>query len=158
MVDGRRARRFPRTAAGAAARATLVVVLALVGCAPVHGEHAATTSGPQQRLGRLVFSDVRVLVPGEGQPGIVLGTVRNESDVSDVVFLSLPGGSVTAVVVEGGRTVVLGGEPQAAAVFSLSASSDASVELLVQSATYGSRTLVTAVTDDPATSVRPIAG
>ncbi|MGO1316108.1 MAG: hypothetical protein ACTMIR_03605 [Cellulomonadaceae bacterium] len=93
-------------------RATLTVLatagaLAVSGCAPIMTQHAyAPSDGLRVVLADgVIVQNLLVLTAAEGDPGAVLGAVRNSGPADAVV--SLAG---TDLQVEAGQTVLIGGE------------------------------------------------
>lgn len=135
------------THVSAAVSACLVVLLALVGCSSDDVDHAASNDGLRIELGDLLLSDIMVLSTAEGAPGTVLGAVANDGDSVAGVALRLPGTKASTVEVAPGETVLLGPEDHEIPLASVPARPGATVDLVVESARYGAKTVAVPVLD-----------
>lgn len=128
--------------------AVLASVLALVGCSTDEENLAASSDGFRIEVGALLMSNIMVLSAAEGQPGTVLGAVKNNGDDSVEVSVGLPGGQASSLEVAAGETLLLGPEDRSVRIPSMPVPVGATVELRLGSARDGSTTVAVPVLDD----------
>lgn len=123
--------------------------LALVGCSfgDDDVDNAASNDGLRVELGDLLMSDIMVLSSAEGQPGTVLGAVANNGEQAVDVSIGLPDAQAPSFAVGPGETVLLGPEDHPVPIDSVPARPGATVELVIATGRYGSRSVPAPVLD-----------
>lgn len=126
----------------------VIALVTLSGCTVGQVDNeAASSDGLRVELGDLLMSDIMVLSAAEGQPGTVLGAVKNTGDAPAEVSIGLPDGQTESFDVASDETLLLGPEDHPVPIRSMPVPPGSTVDLVISSTRDGSTRVPAPVLD-----------